>query len=167
MREIWKSIKGFEGIYEISNHGNVKSLKRKFQPRERILRPGRSGSGYLTVALTKHFKAHTYQVHSLVAFNFLNYEKRTYQYVVNHKDFDRENNNLDNINIITCRENGNLKHIKSSSKYVGVYWCKPRKKWVASILINKKRKYLGGYNTEIKAYNAYQKELQREIKNLK
>ena len=59
--------------------------------------------------------------------------------VVNHINNNKLDNRLENIEIVTSRENSNLKHIKSSSKYVGVSWCKKRNgKWHSSITFKKK-----------------------------
>jgi hypothetical protein len=79
--------------------------------------------------------------------------------VVNHKDFNKLNNNLDNLEIITQRQNTNKKHLKSSSQYIGVFWNKQNKKWKSQIRINKKIKYLGYFVNEIDAHNAYQNAL--------
>jgi hypothetical protein len=91
--------------------------------------------------------------------SFLGHKPCGYKLVVNHIDFNKLNNNLVNLEIITNRENCNKKHLKSSSKYVGVAWCKASKKWRAMIDINNKSNYLGLYNTELEASNAYQNKL--------
>lgn len=56
---------------------------------------------------------------------------------------------------------GNKKHIKSTSKYVGVHWHKRDRVFSARIFINNKSKHLGNFLNEIDAHNAYQKELQK------
>ena len=74
--------------------------------------------------------------------------------------FNKTNNKLDNLEIVTQRENSNQKHLKSSSKYIGVSWSKSRNKWVALIYLNGKHKNLGRFNDELEASKAYQKALQ-------
>ena len=79
--------------------------------------------------------------------------------VVNHKDFNKENNNVDNLELVTQRENANHKHIKSSSQYSGVTWWQERKKWVSQIWNNGTKKHLGIFNNELDASQAYQNTL--------
>lgn len=82
---------------------------------------------YLGVSLSRDGKAKTITVHKLVAYAFLNHKSCGYKLVVNHIDTNPKNNNVTNLEIVTTRENSNQKHIKSSSKYVGVSWQKNRK----------------------------------------
>ena len=154
--EIWKDIKGFEGIYQISSFGNIKSLKFC---KEKILKKIKDSKGYYQVRLCKDKKVYTKKVHQLVAISFLNHNPNKHILIVNHKDFNALNNHLDNLEIITQRENTNRKHIKHSSKYTGVSWIKCRKKWMASIRIKGKSKCLGLFTCEYKAYLEYEKAL--------
>ena len=169
--EIWKPIEGFE-IYQVSNFGRVKSLERsvigKFNSvrflKENILKLNLDKLGYSMVFLyDKNNKRNTIKVHQLVAIVFLNHKKSGHKLVVNHKDFNRQNNHIDNLEIVTQRENCNKKHIKSSSKYVGVCWHYKTNKWMARIQINGKSKYLGLFEKEIDASNAYQNKLKEII----
>lgn len=80
---------------------------------------------------------------------------------MNHKDFNRKNNNVENLEIITHRENSNRKHIKSTSQYVGASWFKRTNKWRANIQINGKQKSLGYFTTELEAHEAYQNALEK------
>lgn len=168
--EIWKTIEGFED-YQVSNFGRVKSLSRKVRTlngfrliKERILKNLSDSSGYYTVYLCKNGKNKMYRVHQLVAIAFLNHKPCGYKLVINHKDFNKRNNNVENIEIVSQRENANKKHIESSSKYTGVTWYKKYNKWRANIYINGKPKYLGYFTDEIEASNAYQNKL-KEICN--
>ena len=82
--EIWKNIKDYEGCYQVSNLGRIKSLSRKvwngkthFWTSERILKPGRDRDGYFLVNLSKNGKSKTEKVHRLVAKTFIpNPEKK-------------------------------------------------------------------------------------------
>lgn len=149
--EIWKSVKDYEGIYEVSDLGNVRSLKFG---KKKLLSFG-TGKGYYNVSLYLNGVRKCVDVHKLVAIAFLNHKPNGFVLVVDHKDFNRKNNNKDNLEIITTRKNTNKKHIKSSSEYVGVCWNKRAKKWKSSIRINKKRYHLGYFTNELEAYNKY------------
>lgn len=160
--EIWKTIKEFED-YQVSNLGNVKSLKFG---KERILIFGLNSKGYYNVTLCKNSRKNTLKVHQLVAIAFLNHVKKGMELVVNHKNFIRTDNRVENLELVTARENANQKHLKSTSKYTGVCWSKQKNKWVANIVINKKLNYLGYFANEYDAHLAYEKELLK-IKNKK
>lgn len=154
--EIFKTIEGYEGMYEISNYGRVKSLKNN---KEYILKPSLDLNGYVIVSLSNEGIKKTKTIHQLVAIAFLNHIPDGMKLIVNHKDFNRQNNHVDNLEIILQRENANRKHLKSSSNFVGVSWYKGGGKWHAYITINRKRKHLGYFVNEIDAHNAYQNEL--------
>ena len=154
--EIYKDVIGYEGIYKVSNLGNVKSL---IGNNEKILKLCRNGGGYSTVNLHINSIMKTRTVHQLVAGAFLNHKPSRYELVINHKDFNRNNNNVNNLEIVTTRENANQKHLKSSSQYTGVSWDKNRNKWSSQIVINKKLKFLGRFINELDASEAYQKAL--------
>ena len=101
--EIWKDIPGWEGYYQASNLGRIKSLVRKGQRREIILTPGRIHNGYMRVGLSRDNKLTGKLVHRLVweAFNGPIPEDKE----VNHIDEDKLNNRLENLNLVTRREN--------------------------------------------------------------
>lgn len=158
--EIWKDVKGYEGIYEVSNLGRVKSLKLG---RIKIMKSNPNSDGYLRLNLTKMGKGNNFKVHQLVAVAFLGHIPCGLDLVINHKDFNRQNNHVDNLEIVSSRENGNQKHLISSSKYTGVSWVKSRNKWLAQILINGKQKNLGRFVNEYDAHLAYEKALSKSI----
>jgi len=162
MKEIWKDINEYDGIYQVSNFGNIKSLKFN---KERLLKFGVNGSGYFVCCLSFNGKVKTKQVHQLVAITFLNHKPNGHKWVVDHIDFNKINNRSDNLRSVSARDNTNLKHIKSSSKYTGVSWYKNLRKWRSAILINKKIKHLGYYENELDASIRYQKELNLINKN--
>lgn len=154
-KEIWKDVVGYEGLYQVSNLGRVKSLKHG---KERILRDAQNSNGYPGVVLCIASKGKTKMVHRLVAEAFLGKSDLD----VNHKDGKPSNNNIENLEYVTTRENisHGYKSKKTSSNYVGVSLCKTTLKWKASIYINSKRIELGRFNTELEAYNAYLKVLE-------
>lgn len=97
LKEEWKSIPGYEGLYEISNHGRVKSYQycKKQGTHERILKPVQQQTGYYFVNLFKDRKMKTIAVHRLVAENFISNPDNLP--VVNHKDETRTNNYVENL----------------------------------------------------------------------
>lgn len=165
MEEIWKDIVDYEGLYQVSNLGRVKSLERingrGIIVKERILKHGNDGKGYLMVGINKNGIQKTRKIHQLVAESFLNHKPCGKTIVVNHKNFIRSDNRLENLEIVTMRENGNQKHLKSTSKYTGVSWDPFNNKWKAQIYINKKTKNLGRFSTEEEAYSSYLNALNR------
>jgi len=157
--EFWKDIKGYEGLYQISNLGNVKSLNYRCSGYEKFLTKILCNNGYYAVNLSNNSIKKRIEIHQLVAIAFLNHAPCGFKLVVNHKNFIRTDNYVKNLEIITHRNNTNQKHLKSSSQYVGVYWNKLAKKWKASIVINRNKKHLGYFIDELDAHNAYQKAL--------
>jgi hypothetical protein len=157
--EVFKNIPDYEDLYQVSNLGRVKSLKFG---KERILKAGVDGHGYLKVCLNKNGKEKTKKVHQLVAIAFLNHIPNGHVLVVDHINNNRADNRLENLQIISQRENTS-KEQRGSSKYTGVSWYKSRNKWMAYININGKLKNLGLFNCEEDAAYAYLLKL-REIK---
>ncbi len=160
MIEEWKDILGYEGLYKVSNLGNIKSLK--FQ-KEKVLKLQTNTKGYFIVNLYKNKKMKSHQIHQLVAIAFLNHVPCKMELVINHINFDKKDNKVSNLEIVTNRENSNRKHLKSTSKYTGVSFEKDRNKWVAQIKIKGKRVLLGRFSNEIDASNVYQSKLKEII----
>lgn len=114
--EIFKDIFGYKNLYQISNFGRVKSLKRenifycglrkeylKRPVKEKILNYSKSNRGYLQVCLTKNGKSKTFLVHRLVAKTFI--ENVCNKSQVNHIDGNKENNSVNNLEWCTSSEN--------------------------------------------------------------
>jgi len=157
-KEIWKDIPEYEGVYQASTFGRIKSLSRKVRngmgfyfTKERILKNILGNRGYFTVALCKNGIAKVRTVHQLIAVTHLNHVPCGYKLVVDHKDFNRQNNYLNNLKIITFRENTNQKHLNSKYKYTCVGWSNHAKKWRASIRHNNKSKHIGYFDDEYEA----------------
>lgn len=115
MNEIWKDIKDYEGLYQVSNLGRVKSLERNVPftnrwgqriahlQKERILKAKKQFNGYLALALSKDGKHKTYLVHRLVAETFI--LKTDNQLQVDHINGDKTDNRVDNLRWCTAKEN--------------------------------------------------------------
>ena len=163
VKENWKDVKGYEGVYMVSDLGNVKSLNRKDNinrlVKERILKANLNSRGYLAVSLYKNGKQKLFRVHQLVCIAFLNHTPSGYKIVVDHKNAIKTDNRLSNLQLITARLNSSKDKKNCSSKYTGVSWAKHVKKWRSAIRINGKSKYLGMFKTEIEAHERYQLEL--------
>lgn len=97
---IWKDIKGYEGLYQASDEGFIRRLYKTSPPK--ILK-GRNGLDYYTVSLSKNGEKISHSVHRLVAETFL--EKPEGKTEINHKDGNKLNNNINNLEWVTQREN--------------------------------------------------------------
>ena len=108
-KEIWKDIKGFEGLYRASNLGRVKSLERLnargYRVKEKILKPYTNSSGYYQVGLWKQSIRKMYLVHILVWEAFNGQIPEGLQ--VNHINEIKADNRLSNLNLMTPKENIN------------------------------------------------------------
>lgn len=110
MTEIWKDIVGYEGLYQVSNLGRVKSLpkydrKGRFHS-ERIKAPANNGTGYLVVNLKHDGKQQMRTVHRLVAEVFLPNDNTSLE--INHIDGDKSNNCVNNLE--WCTRSENIRH---------------------------------------------------------
>ena len=166
--EIWKDIKYYEGLYQVSSLGNVKSLVRYVNHnygglrivKERMLKKPLDNYGYQIVTLNNNSKGKTFKIHQLVAVGFLCHEPNGMITVVDHINNIKTDNRVENLQLITNRENCS-KDKKGSSIYTGVNWCKRERRWMSYISINKKKVFLGRFTDELEASNAYQKALKK------
>jgi len=154
MLEVWKEVKGYEGIYKVSSTGRVKSLKRKGRLSDRLLRQRVGSSGYPLITLSKNSNLKTKPVHQVMAEAFLNHIPCGMDLVVDHINNISTDNRLCNLQIIRHRENLS-KDKNGTSKYPGVYWSSKRNRWVSTILIGGKRRHLGSFVDEQAASRAY------------
>jgi hypothetical protein len=156
----YKDIPNFEGLYQVSDTGIIKALKRIVKMpnggvkeiKEHYPKLSITKKGYLKVMLTnkKGIRKGRF-VHRLVALCFISKSKLQ----VNHKDENKQNNNVDNLEYVRNRQNViySIDKTKTSSKYVGV--TKQRNKWQCQKMINGKRTYLGLFDTPEQARNKY------------
>jgi hypothetical protein len=169
--ENWKSVIGYEGIYEVSDLGNIKSLSRKlfnsrgfFISQEKILKKPIDNNGYCCVSLRKDKILRIRRVHQLVAEAFLNHKPDgTHRICVDHINNIKTDNDFKNLQLISHRENSSKDRKNNSSKYVGVCWVKDKKKWKSAIWINQKHIHLGHFETELEAHNIYQNKLNKIV----
>lgn len=118
--ELWKPIKGYEGLYEVSNMGNVKSLPKMrgyIKSKEKIMKPFKNNNGYLLVSLSKNNKQKHFQVHRLVASAFILNKDNKSQ--VDHINRIRDDNRVENLRWVTASENGNNTCLNSIIEYQG------------------------------------------------
>jgi hypothetical protein len=166
MEEIFKDIPGYEGMYQVSNLGRVKSLPKKIKNKLGIFKTcycrivsQYKGKRYISVRLFQK----TFNVHQLVAMAFLNHKPNGHNLAVDHINNNSLDNRVENLQIISFRENTSKDQKNRSSKYVGVSWDKSRNKWVSSIYINKKNITLGRFDNELEASEYYQNALKAII----
>lgn len=173
LEETWKDIPGYEGLYQASDLGRIKSLDRIVETsnmysklyKGTILKQTLGTTGYLTVKLNTDGKRKTRKVHQLIAMAFLSHKPCGHDKVINHKDFDKTNNNINNLEITTTRENivHKTKTLNSSSIYTGVYIDKERGGWISSIFIEGKHKFLGRFESEKEASLCYEETLKNYL----
>ena len=113
--EIWKDIKGYEGLYQISNKGRVKTLGNNKTRKEKI-RDGKIDRGYKRILLCKNGKKKQCLIHRLVAEAFLPNPDNLP--VVNHKDENKLNNNVENLEWCTQAYNVNYSHNNCKSRKI-------------------------------------------------
>lgn len=103
MTELWKDVQGYEGLYKVSNLGNVYSCKRNKLLKKYFPDLGLGATGYNLVGLYKDGKQKMFVVHRLVAQAFI--DNPLNLPVVNHKDGNKRNNTVENLEWCTQKEN--------------------------------------------------------------
>ena len=164
--EEYRDVVNYEGLYQVSNLGNVKSLARRYVPNDKIMKQTKGVRGYYIVGLSKGGKMKIRATHQLVAESFLNHRPDgTTKIVVDHIDNNPLNNRVDNLQLISNRENSTKDLKDGTSKYTGVRWNKAAQKWMANITIQGKIKHLGCYTNELEASKSYQQALDKVLVN--
>lgn len=122
MNEIWKDIEGYEGLYQVSNMGNVKSLTHfrnngsgGYIQKSKILKFGKNGKGYLSVNLCKFGYSKQHSIHRLVAEAFIPNPDNNPE--VDHIDTNPSNNMVENLRWVTHKENCNNPFTKEKQSY--------------------------------------------------
>ena len=148
---------GFEDFYEISSKGRISNYRK-------ILNPFVNNSGYLVIDLRVNGIRYKKLMHRLVAEAFLDnpFNKKE----VNHKDGNKLNNSIDNLEWVTSSENKKHalqeglkvynkptkgKKLGKASKYHNVSYDKSRNKWIGALRVNKQTFYQKRFDTEIEA----------------
>lgn len=162
-KEFWLPIKGFEGIYEISNLGRIKILEKihyrkhmgNYVIKEKIKSltlSGQTWALYWGTCLTKNGKTKSIRIHRLLAQHFI--ENKNNLPCVNHIDGNKLNNSLNNLEWVSYMENNchSKKSKKTSSSLTGVYYDKFNNKYRARIFINRKNIFSKRFETEQEAY---------------
>ena len=116
--EVWKNIPEFES-YQVSNLGNVKSLK---YGKERMLKQSTNGVGYYQIGIYGNKKRIQKTVNQTMAIAFLSHKPCGHKIVVDHIDNNKLNNKLYNLQLITHRENISKDKKNKTSKFIGVYF---------------------------------------------
>tara|TARA_R110000764_G_scaffold173333_1_gene260046 strand:+ start:3100 stop:3627 length:528 start_codon:yes stop_codon:yes gene_type:complete len=155
--EIWKDLPEYEGLYQVSNLGNVRSLKFN---KIRYIKSLNDKERYAVTLYKNKIRTTNNRVSVLVAEAFLNHNRCGNKIVVDHIDNNKINDRLYNLQLISTRKNSS-KDKKGTSKYTGVYKPTREKKWKAQIRINGKVKHLGTFKDEKKAAKAYKNELKK------
>lgn len=156
----WRDLPDTSGMYQVSNHGEVRSLH---SGEYRTLKQNQGTDGRLRLNLQINGVKKQFNTHKLVAICFLGHVPCGYELVINHIDFNYLNNNVSNLEEVTQRCNANKKHLKSgkTSKYTGVSLRSDTGRWTSNIKINNKNISLGCYDTEIEASIAYENKLKQ------
>ena len=105
IEKIWKPIIGYENLYKINNYGEVLSLRSN-----KILKPNNNGIGYFISQLCKNGERKNYLIHILVAEHFLDNPNNLPE--VNHKDEDKSNNFVNNLEWCKHKYNMNYKQLQ-------------------------------------------------------
>ena len=158
IQEEWKPIKGFEGLYEISNTGKFRNNRNELKLRKHNI-------GYSGLMLAKEGKKSYKLVHRVVAETFIPNPEQKRE--VNHIDGNKKNNLITNLEWVTSSENKqhalligitDYKHpplgrklSKCPSKYHNVAWDKDRKKWIGVVRHEKKDYFRKRFDTELEA----------------
>ena len=124
---MWKNIKGYEGLYQVSDKGEVRSLNYRNTGKVQVLKPDKNNRGYLQVTLCKNGKRKIFLIHRLVAMAFIPNPSNLPQ--INHKDENPLNNCVENLEFCDSRYNNNFgtRNQRIAEKRTGVFNTKTSK----------------------------------------
>lgn len=146
---VWKDIPNYEGKYQISDNGEVYSIKNN-----RLLKKSIDSSGYYALGLSNK-KTIIFRVHKLMAITFLNHNPNGHKLVIDHIDNNKLNNNIKNIQIVTQRKNTTKDKLSDSPLGSSFY----KGKYHVRFFVNGKNTFLGSFENRIDADLAYQLKL--------
>ena len=163
LNEIWKDIPEYEGLYQVSSYGRIKSLDRiivnngnlgmnKISRLKSKVLSKRISNGYNLVSLCKDGKMKQFKASRLVYATFVG--DILDDMVIDHINNISSDDRLENLQMISNRLNVS-KDRKPKSKMTGSYKSSRTNKWFAQIVVNKKTIYIGQYDTEVEAHEAY------------
>jgi hypothetical protein len=157
MEEIWKDIPGYEGLYQVSSFGNVRSLNYRRTGKKQILKQRINDKGYYRIDLFKNNIKKQYGAHQLVMMAFENHTPNGVGIVVNHKDNNPLNNHKDNLEIVSTRYNNTCHKVnyKNNRKF-------KNNRFELYFYIKNKYIFLGVYDTNDECDNI----LKLAIKNI-
>jgi len=166
--EIWKDVIGFEGLYQCSSEGRIKSLDRivKNHHNSTKLIKGRikklyTKAPYITISLGKEGKYYYNSMHRIIYESFYGKTEKH----IDHINNDRHDNRICNLQALSVNDNINKSRLNMNrtSKYPGVHY-RGRNKWRACIMVNRKLYNLGSFVNEELASIAYNEAKQLLIK---
>jgi len=159
MQEKWIDIINYENLYQVSSFGNIRSKDRivKYKNNKQCLHKARlrkpSLSEYRMIALSRDNIVRVYKISRLVASHFI--EKKPNKNIVNHKDGNKYNDNIVNLEWVSYSENAihafNNSLNKKKNTVAGIFFEKRRQKWSAYIYRNNKNIFVGRFNSEKEA----------------
>lgn len=154
-KEEWKDIPEYEGYYQVSNLGRVRSLDRTVKGvnnSDRFLKGKikplqNHPEGYYQLRLSKDGKSKTFKNYQLVAMAFLNHKPKK-GYDIDHIDNNKKNNCLENLQVVTHKEN-----TRKDKKHIGVSYHKRTNGWRCYKYVNNKQVHLKHFKTKEEALN--------------
>ncbi len=170
----WKAVlfNGLETNVEVTKCGKLKKVKVDWMTYKTFvgevdLNKLKLCKGYKPIGVQiKGLKSKTILLHQLVASAFLEYKFNGHNLVIDHIDSNKLNNNVNNLRLISQRENLSKERSVKSGLPTGVSYHIRNKKYISCITINNKLKHLGSFNSIEQASNAYKNKL-KEICILK
>lgn len=166
--EVWMDIPDYQGYYQASNLGRIRSVDRLIVDKNgceknhkgRVLKGSINTDGYRKINLSKNNIQKTLTFSQVIAITFLNHVPNGVTIVVDHINGDILDDRLINLRLVTNRENTSIcfrsNRYSFSSNFEGVHFNKTDKKWMAFIYYRNKFHHLGQYDNEIDAAKAYQ-----------
>jgi hypothetical protein len=152
-KEIWRDLPEYEGLYQVSSFGNVRTFKNNrwgLSETPKLLKPGINGRGYYVVNLYKNSKVKMFRVHKLVSIVFLNHTPNGYEIVVNHIDNNPLNNHVSNLELVPQRYNTSCHKTDAGITKIA------NGKYKTQIRINNKKIHLGNFIDKEEGKRMYQ-----------